>query len=57
MIFNKMPEKADIVMASTPSFIEQLSKIPVLGTIPHYKHLKFDANTFKKISDKIKYAI
>jgi dethiobiotin synthetase len=57
IIFNKMPEKPNIVMRSTPSFIEKLTKIPVLGTIPNYKLLKFNANTFKKISDKIKYAI
>ncbi|MBA3284846.1 MAG: AAA family ATPase, partial [Nitrosopumilus sp.] len=57
LIFNKMPEKPNIVMRSTPSFIERLTKIPVLGTIPHYKNLKFNANTFEKISDKIKYAI
>ncbi len=57
IIFNKMPENPNIVMRSTPSFIERLTKIPVLGTIPHYKYLKFNANTFKKISDKLKYAI
>ncbi|HYO05815.1 MAG TPA: dethiobiotin synthase [Phototrophicaceae bacterium] len=57
IIFNKMPEKPDIVMESTPSFIERLTKIPVLGTIPHYKRLKYNASTFKKISDKIRYAI
>ncbi len=56
IIFNKMPEKPNIVTESTPSFIEQLTKIPVLGTIPHYKGLKYNASTFKKISDKIKYA-
>ena len=57
IIFNKMPEKPDIVMESTPSFIERLTKIPVLGTIPHYKRLKYNASTFKEISDKIRYAI
>lgn len=57
IIFNKMPEKPDIVMESTPSFIERMTKIPVLGIIPNYKYLKFNANTFKKISDKIRYAI
>ncbi len=57
IIFNKMPEKPNVVMRSTPSFIESITKIPVLGTIPHYKSLKFNANTFKRISDKIKYSI
>lgn len=57
IIFNKMPEKPDIVMESTPSFIERMTKIPVLGIIPNYKYLKFNANTFKNISDKIRYPI
>ncbi len=57
IIFNKMPQKPGIVTKSTPSFVERLSKIKVLGTIPYYKNLRYDANAFKKISNLINYDI
>ena len=54
MIFNKMPEKPTAVERATPSFVEKLTKIPVLGIIPYYKHLRYSESTFKKISNQIK---
>jgi len=53
IIFNKMPERPNIVVKSTPSFIERLTKIQILGTIPYYKGLRYNSDTFKKISDQI----
>jgi dethiobiotin synthetase len=53
LIINKMPERASIVEKTTPSFIEELTKIKVLGVIPYYKSIKFNDSTFKKISNKI----
>jgi len=53
IIFNKMPERASIVEKTTPSFIEKLTKIPVLGIIPYYKSINFNDSTFKKISNQI----
>ncbi|MER5175937.1 MAG: dethiobiotin synthase [Candidatus Nitrosocosmicus sp.] len=53
IIFNKMPEKPSIVEKTTPSFIEKLTNIPVLGIIPYYNNIKFNDSTFKKISNHI----
>jgi dethiobiotin synthetase len=53
IIINKMPSRPSIVERITPSFIQQITKIIVLGTIPYYKRLKFNAITFKKISDQL----
>jgi dethiobiotin synthetase len=54
IIFNKMPEKPTTVERETPSFVEKLTKIPVLGVIPIYKQLRYGESTFKKIADQIK---
>ena len=53
IIFNKMPKKPSVVEQATPTFIEKLTNIPVLGIIPYYKNIKFNRLTFKKVSDKI----
>lgn len=53
IIFNKMPKKPTVIEKKTPLFIEKLTKIPILGIIPHYKNMKFNGLTFKKVSDKI----
>lgn len=54
MIFNKMPERPTAVERATPSFVERLTKIPVLGVIPSYKQLRYSEPTFKKIANQIK---
>ncbi len=54
IIFNKMPEKPTIVESATPSFVEELTKTPVLGVIPRYKQLRYGESTFKKIANQIK---
>jgi dethiobiotin synthetase len=54
IIFNKMPEKPTAVERETPSFVEKLTKIPVLGVIPIYKQLRYGESTFKKIANQIK---
>lgn len=53
LIFNKMPLKPSIVEEKTPSFVEKLTKIPVLATIPTFINLKFNDPFLKKISDLI----
>ena len=46
IIFNKMPYKPSIVEKTTPTFIENLTNIPILGIIPYYKNIKFDEHDF-----------
>jgi dethiobiotin synthetase len=54
LIFNKMPLKPSIVEEKTPSFVEKLTKIPVLATIPKFSQVEFNDSFLKNISDLIK---
>jgi hypothetical protein len=49
-----MPLKPSIVEEKTPSFVEKLTKIPVLATIPKFSHVEFNDSFLKNISDLIK---
>jgi dethiobiotin synthetase len=53
IIFNKMPTKPSIVEEKTPSFVEKLTKIPVLAIIPKFVHVEFNDSFLKNISDLI----
>jgi dethiobiotin synthetase len=53
LIFNKMPLKPSIVEEKTPCFVEKLTKIPVLATIPKFINLKYNFSYLKKIAGLI----
>ena len=53
IIFNKMSQKATIVEQKTPSFVNKLTKIPILGYNTLLKNLKYNDKLFKRISSLI----
>ncbi|MDQ4074107.1 MAG: dethiobiotin synthase [Thermoproteota archaeon] len=53
IVVNKMPAKAGIIERKTPQYIEKITKIPILGIVPHIKNLKVDENLLRTISEKI----
>jgi len=57
IIFNKMSQKATIVEQKTPSFVNKLTKIPILGIIPSLKNIKYNDKLFERISCLIDYSL
>jgi len=57
IIFNKMSQKATIVEQKTPSFVNKLTKIPILGIIPSLKNIKYNDKLFERISSLIDYSL
>lgn len=54
IIVNMMPSKPNKIELQTPHFIETLTKVPILGIVPHIDFLSYTDETFKKVSSSIK---
>jgi len=52
-----MSQKATIVEQKTPSFVNKLTKIPILGIIPSLKNIKYNDKLFERISCLIDYSL
>ena len=46
-----------IVEQKTPSFVNKLTKIPILGIIPSLKNFKYNDKLFERISSLIDYSL
>ena len=53
IVVNKMPSYPSKVEAEIPNFIQEYTKLPVLGVIPNMNNLKMNESTFSKISKLI----
>lgn len=53
IIVNNMPDPASQIEAETPRFIEEFTKLPILGIVPTIHNLKFNNSTFSKIANLI----
>jgi dethiobiotin synthetase len=53
LVINKMPINPSQVEAAIPSFIQNYTKLPILGVIPTMKSLQLNESTFSKISKLI----
>ncbi len=57
IIVNKMPlTSSNIIEEKIPSYINKLTKIPILGVLPLYENIMMNTLTFKRISDLIDYS-
>ena len=53
IVVNNMPNCASQIEAEIPTFIEEFTKLPILGIIPTIHNLRFNASTFSKIANLI----
>lgn len=53
IVINKMPNHPNQVEAEIPNFIQEYTKLPLLGVIPTINKLKMDESTFSKVSKLI----
>ena len=50
IVVNKMPNHPSKIEAEIPSFIQEFTKLPILGVIPTLNKFKINESTFSKIS-------
>lgn len=55
IVVNKMPTRPNIIELNTPHFIEKLTNIRVIGTVPFIKSFKYSTQTFKMVSDVLNF--
>lgn len=53
IVINKMPHHPNQVEAEIPSFIQEYTKLPVLGVIPTMNKLRMNESIFSKVSKLI----
>jgi len=53
IVINKMPNQPSKIEAEIPSFIQEFTKLPILGVIPTLNKFKINESTFSKISKLI----
>jgi dethiobiotin synthetase len=53
IVVNKMPNHPSQIEAEIPTFIQEYTKLPILGVIPIMNNLKMNESTFSKISKLI----
>ncbi|TVP41622.1 ATP-dependent dethiobiotin synthetase BioD [Candidatus Nitrosocosmicus arcticus] len=53
IVVNKMPSHPTLIEAKIPTFIQEFTKLPILGIIPTINNLKINESTFSKIAKLI----
>jgi dethiobiotin synthetase len=55
IIVNKMPMLPNLIESRTPSFIEKLTMVPVIGVVPYLESFNYTDETFKTVSEFINF--
>lgn len=55
IIVNKMPNQPSQVELNTPSYIEKLTQVPLIGVVPYLERFQYTEETFEKVSNLIRF--